>query len=100
MAVNFSNDNTAASPTLNVNSTGAKAIKRYGQNVPGQEGILSGVHILVYDGTAYQLVNPNPLAGLGLAWNGWALKMEVPHFMSSSTSTLPSSGEIMWYYGS
>jgi len=32
--VKFTYSNTAANPTLNVNSTGAKAIKRYGTTAP------------------------------------------------------------------
>ena len=35
--VYFSNTNTAANPTLNVNSTGAKAIYRYGTTAPGDK---------------------------------------------------------------
>ena len=33
--VKFTNSNTVANPTLNVNSTGAKAIKIYGTTAPG-----------------------------------------------------------------
>lgn len=33
--VKFTNSNTASSPTLNINGTGAKAIKRYGTTAVG-----------------------------------------------------------------
>lgn len=58
--VKFQYANGVASPTLNVNGTGAKAIYRYGSTAPGtttdtswQAG--SVVH-LVYDGNAWQMV--------------------------------------------
>lgn len=35
VSIKFTNSNTAADPTLNVNSTGAKAIKRYGTTAVG-----------------------------------------------------------------
>lgn len=39
----MTNSNTASSPTLNVNSTGAKAIRRYGTTAPGNNATLSWV---------------------------------------------------------
>lgn len=51
----FSNANGVASPTLNINSTGAKAIKRYGTTAPGTSAGASwnagSVVCLIYDGT-------------------------------------------------
>ena len=41
--VYFTNSNTASSPTLNVNSTGAKTIKRYGSTAPGTSEATSWV---------------------------------------------------------
>ena len=54
--VKFSVTNTAASPTLNVNNTGAKAI-RY-KNVAISAGYLAAnkIYCFVYDGTYWQLV--------------------------------------------
>lgn len=65
VAVYFQNKNTAAAPTLNVNSTGAKNIVYY----DGQSGKLNaatwqvyGMVELVYDGTYWQFANnPSPL---------------------------------------
>ena len=56
ISVRFTVTNTAASPTLNVNSTGAKAI-RY-RNAAITAGYLSAnrTYDFVYDGTYYQLV--------------------------------------------
>ena len=58
--VKFQNSNTATSPTLNVNGTGAKAIYRYGTTIPGTtEGNswkAGSVVRLVYDGAAWQMV--------------------------------------------
>ena len=58
--VKFQNSNTAASPTLNVNGTGAKAIYRYGTTIPGTIEANSwkagSVVHLVYDGSTWQMV--------------------------------------------
>lgn len=56
VVIKFSNNNTATSPTLNVNGTGAKAIKRYGTTAPGTSNTANGwaagaLLVLVYDGT-------------------------------------------------
>ena len=54
--VKFTNTNSASSPTLNVNGTGAKAIMRYGTTAASTSSSTSGwsagaVQLLVYDGT-------------------------------------------------
>ena len=58
--IKFQYSNTATSPTLNVNSTGAKSIYRYGSTAPGVTTVNSwqagSVVHLVYDGTAWQMV--------------------------------------------
>lgn len=41
--VKFDNENTASSPTLNVNSTGAKAIRAYGTTAPNSNAVGSWV---------------------------------------------------------
>lgn len=57
IAVKFKNTNTASSPTLNVNGTGAKAIRKYGTTAIGtnaRDSWTAGtVIVLVYDGTAW-----------------------------------------------
>lgn len=58
--VKFDNTNTASNPTLNVNGTGAYAIKRYGTTAPSTSSASSwnagSVCALVYDGTYWQMV--------------------------------------------
>lgn len=59
--VKFTNANTVANPTLNVNSTGAKSIKRFGTTSPNASPELSwnagAVVEFVYDGTYWQMKN-------------------------------------------
>ena len=60
IVVKFTYSNTASSPTLNVNGTGAKAIKRYGTTAVGTNPSTSWVAgeavELVYDGTNWVIV--------------------------------------------
>lgn len=55
--VKFTNTNTATNPTLNVNSTGAKNIYRYGSTVPGTDYATSwydgAIISFTYDGTSW-----------------------------------------------
>ena len=55
--VKFTDKNSASTPTLNVNGTGAKAIRRYGTTAIGtnaRDSWTAGtVIVLVYDGTAW-----------------------------------------------
>lgn len=62
--INFSETNTQNNPTLNVNSTGAKAIYYKGVRVIYQ-GLASGIiYHMIYDGTYWQIVNDIiPLTG-------------------------------------
>ena len=58
--VKFTNANTAASPTLNINSTGAKAITYDGSVITTDTEKLSlvkGLCEFVYDGTNWNLIN-------------------------------------------
>lgn len=59
VTVKFSNANTANSPTLNVNSSGAKNIfHRNAQITTGaNKALLSGVVLFVYDGTQWHLID-------------------------------------------
>jgi len=55
--VKFTNANTAANPTLNVNSTGAKAIYQNGAAIAANVIIANGVYEFVYNGTQFDLVS-------------------------------------------
>ena len=56
ITVKFSATNTAASPTLNVNSTGAKAIMYRGSAISAGYLAANRVYTFVYDGTDYELI--------------------------------------------
>lgn len=56
ITVKFTVTNTAASPTLNVNGTGAKAIQYRGAAITASYLAANRVYEFVYDGTAYQLI--------------------------------------------
>lgn len=55
--VNFATQNTATSPTLNISSTGAKALQYQGSAISASW--LYGAIEFVYDGNAYQFVGRN-----------------------------------------
>ena len=54
--VKWANGNSADSPTLNVNSTGAKSIVYKGSNITSSQIAANSVYEFVYDGTSYNLV--------------------------------------------
>ena len=54
--VKFTVTNTAANPTLNVNSTGAKAIQYRGAAITAGNLAANRTYEFIYDGSAYQLV--------------------------------------------
>ena len=56
ITVKFTVTNTAASPTLNVNGTGAKAIKYRGSTISAGYLAANRVYTFIYDGTDYELV--------------------------------------------
>ncbi len=58
VAVKFSNANTAGTPTLNVNSSGAKNIFVNGAQITtgGNKALLAGTVIFLYDGTQWHLI--------------------------------------------
>ena len=58
IAVKFTNGNSASGATLNVNSTGAKAIQVNGAAVAVGAIIPNGVYLLAYDGTNWAMLNP------------------------------------------
>lgn len=56
IVVKFSYTNTASNPTLNVNSTGNKAIKYRGSNITAGYLAANRTYTFIYDGTNYDLV--------------------------------------------
>lgn len=56
ITVKFSATNTAANPTLNVNSTGAKGIRYKNAAVPSGYIVANKTYQLIYDGTYWQIV--------------------------------------------
>lgn len=56
ITVRFSVTNTAANPTLNVNSTGAKGIRYKNAAVPSGYIVANKTYRFVYDGTYWQIV--------------------------------------------
>lgn len=56
--VRFTYTNSASSPTLNVNGTGAKAIKKYGSTAPGTYmWYVNSIVRLIYNGTYWVMQN-------------------------------------------
>ena len=77
ITVKFTVTNTAANPTLNVNSTGAKAIYYRGQPISASYLMANRTYEFIYNGTQYELVGDldsntahNHSAGVGLAYGG------------------------------
>lgn len=62
--VKFANVNTAASPTVNINSTGAKSVYRFGSTDPvdGNSWNAGEVVELVYDGTSFFMTGADDIA--------------------------------------
>lgn len=95
--VKFVNSNTASNPTLNVNSTGAFAIRRYGTTVPSNTAKTSwqagSVISLTYDGD-YWIMNDwlnddtTYSAGTGLSSSGTTIN----HSNSVTAATAGQSG--------
>lgn len=54
--VKFTNSNTAAKPTLNVNGTGAKPIYFNGYNIPTYQLRNGRIYTFVYNGTTWDLI--------------------------------------------
>lgn len=78
--VKFTATNTASSPTLNVNGTGAKAIYYKGSAITASYLAANKVYEFVYDGTNYNLigdVDTNTIysAGTGLTLSGTQFKI-------------------------
>ena len=54
--VKWANGNSVDSPTLNVNSTGAKSIVYKGSNITSSQIAVNSVYEFVYDGSSYNLI--------------------------------------------
>ena len=68
VGVTFTNLNTAANPTLNINATGAKAVQCCG--VAAVSGQIPKMAAFQYDGTYFQLLNPAYPPGIVPVANG------------------------------
>lgn len=59
VGIKFDYTNSAANPTLDVNSTGAAAIIDYRSNTAAAVGVMgNGVHFFMFNGTNWVLINP------------------------------------------
>lgn len=104
VTVKFSNKNTASTPTLNVNSTGAKNIYHNGAQITSgnNKGMLNGTVEFVYDGTQWQLIgnyvdtNSSHAVNSGLKKDG---ATSIQGSSSTGTITLGDSGVGAGYYG-
>lgn len=56
VVIKFTNGNRAEGPTLNISSTGAKAITYKGSAVSPEQIEVGGIYAFVYDGTNYDLI--------------------------------------------
>lgn len=79
IAVKFTVTNTAASPTLNVGGTGAKAIMYRGSAISAGYLAANRIYEFIYDGTDWELVgdldtNTTYSAGAGLTLSGTQFK--------------------------
>lgn len=64
VAVKFTYANTASSPTLNINGTGAKSIYYHNSAVPAAMLMAGGVYLMVYDGSRWQLMGNHFAEGI------------------------------------
>ena len=92
IAVRFSYANTAASPTLNVNSTGAKAIYGNGSTTAANTSWVAGETVLfVYDGSYWRMVNTVAVNSLRESVNQTVTLYSGTKFTSGSGATLNGS---------
>lgn len=101
--IKFTYTNTVANPTLNVNSTGAKAIMRYGTTRPSTSTVTSwfagSVISFTYDGTYWQMNDWNQDAnttysagnGLALSSNTFSLAFSKYDMLLTYNSTNPEN---------
>ena len=67
VAVHFTNAFTATSPTLNINSQGAKPIKLYGSAIAPGKVRANTILVMVYDGTNYNVIGIQAQAPMSTA---------------------------------
>ena len=94
--VKFTNGNTASHPTLNVNSTGAKSIKKYGTTDSMSGMWYSGeVKDFVYDGTYWIMVD----GGIATSSYYGVTKLSTSVGTSTTTALTPSAVNDLIDYG-
>ena len=87
--VDFTNYNSASSPTLNVNGTGAKSIKNYGSTAPTVYSWQSGeVCAFVYDGAYWMLL------GKGYASTSYPGVVKLATSMGTSTTLVMTQSAV------
>lgn len=103
IVVKFTVTNTASSPTLNVNSTGASPIYYHGAAMPASVLGANKVYEFVFTGTNYELVgdrdtNTVYTAGTGISISsntiGHSNSVSASNAGPSSTSTLSPGGKV------
>jgi hypothetical protein len=104
VTVKFTNKNTANSPTLNVNSTGAKNIFHNGVQIETNtnKGLLAGTVEFVYDGTQWHLIGNYIDTNSAHAINSGTKKdatTEIVGPTSTGTLTMANSGVTQGTYG-
>ena len=93
--------NTGAA-TLNINSLGAKDIKK--RTVAGKVALITGdltatgIYTLIYDGTDFIVINPNLPEGIGTAYQqlGTNAGATANEFQNSATSVLTTTSDILY----
>ena len=91
VAVKFKVTNTAASPTLNVNSTGAKAIYYNGAAITAGYLKINKVYEFIYNGTQFDLVGD---IDTGTTITGGASTIESSNLTASRALVSNSSGKV------
>ena len=88
LRVVFTNANTAASPTINVNSKGAKNVYRFGSTTPigGNSWEAGAVVDLFYDGTSFFMLNSDNL--------GTAAAKDATNAVTENSTDLVESGAV------
>lgn len=74
ITVKFSNTNTVASATLNVNNTGAKVMTYNNMSLPINTLLANEIYEFIYDGTSYCLVGAMRVGSTELASNGTLIR--------------------------
>lgn len=93
VAVKFTYANTASSPTLNVNGTGAKSIYYHNSAIPAAMLMAGGVYFMVYDGSRWQLLGNHFPGGSGNTLGACQFYEEIKnkHYSGSELSFSGSS---------